>query len=199
MSEATEVGVKFRKTSGLVASKAEGSEPGIIKSEPGGAICFFPCQTATLNYDEGTEVKLFAKAPNHRHFVGFTGGTGQAEACNGETSCTYTTDGTDSTVEALFAEDEQATLSVDKEGGGQARIKIQPSNVVCVYTCSATSADFYTEPEAEVATVEWKLKAGTSSIDWGTGAGTCTGSSEEVEGECTVTMDEAQALVATLE
>ena len=76
MSEAKEVGVKFRKTSSLTASKAAGSQPGIIKSEPSGAICFFPCDTTTLSYDEGTEVTLFAKAPNHRHFVEFTGGTG---------------------------------------------------------------------------------------------------------------------------
>jgi len=199
MDEAKEVGVKFRKTSSLTASKAAGSEPGIIKSDPGGAICFFPCDTTTLSYDEGTEVTLFAKAPNHRHFVEFTGGTGQAEACNGETSCVYTTDGSDSSIEALFAEDEKATLSVDKEGGGQARIKIQPANVVCVYTCASTTADFYTEPEAEVATVEWKLKPGTSSIEWTSGADGCTGSSEETEGECTVTMDEAKELVADLE
>jgi len=199
MNEATEVGVKFKKTSALTVSKAEGSEPGIIKSDPGGAICFFPCDTATIAFDEGKEVTVFTKAPNHRHFVEFTGGTGQTEACNGETSCAFTANGTDSSIEALFAEDEQATLSVNKAGGGQAKITIQPANVVCVNTCSATTAEFYAEPEAEEATVEWDLAKGTSSIEWTTGAGTCTGSSEADKGECTVTMDEAHELVAALE
>jgi hypothetical protein len=199
MNEAKEVRAVFFDTSALTVSKAEGSEPGIIKSAPGGAICYFSCQTATLSYDAGTEVTVFYNAPKYRHFKEFTGGTGQAEACNGETECTFTADGSDSSIEAVFERDEQATLSIDKEGGGQARITIQPNNVVCVNTCSATTADFYTEPSPEEATVEWELGAGTSSIEWASGAGTCTGESTEATGECTVTMDEAHELVAKLE
>jgi streptogramin lyase len=201
MSEAKEVGVKFRKTWSLTVSKVEGSEPAIVKSDPGGKICYFSCSTVSLSYDEGTEVTVFYRAPEHRRFVEFTGGVGQAEveACNGQTTCTYTADESDSSIEVLFEEDEKTTLSLQKEGGGQARIKIQPAHVLCIYTCLSTTADFYTEPEAEEATVEWTLKRGTGSIEWSSGAGGCTGSSSSFEGSCKVTMSEAHELVAKLE
>jgi hypothetical protein len=199
MSEAKEVRAIFLKTSTLTVSKAEGSELGIVKSNPGGAICYFACSSAAIAYDQGSEVTVFTNAPKFRHFVEFTGGTGQAEACNGETSCSFTADGTDSSIEALFVEDEKATLSVDKEGGGQAKLTIGPASVVCVNSCAATTADFYTEPTPEEATLEWDLGNGTSSIDFGAGVDGCTGKSEADTGECTVTMDEAHALTATLE
>jgi len=202
MDEARDVKAFFIETRGLTIAKAEGSHPGIVKVLPTGNICVVRCDSATYNYLEGQELTLKGVVPSKLdHFAGFSGGTGDAEACNGQTECTITIGAGDSSIEALFEGNEEVALSLQKQGGGQATITANGNypGLRCLNTCSSASGTFYSEPSAEVATVSWTLNAGTSSIEWTTAAGTCTGSSEEVEGSCEVTMDEAHELVAKLE
>jgi len=198
MDEAKEVRALFIKTWDVTVAKAAGSEPGVIKTLPTGVACPFACASASFSFVDGEYARLVGYEPSKRlHFGGFVGGTGPAEACDGETApCLFKVEGGDSTIEALFEENEQATLSIEKEGGGMAGIS---GGLYCPNTCSEAAADFYTEPEPEEVTLSWKLKGVTSSIEWTSGAGTCTGKSEAAEGSCEVTMDEAHELVAKLE
>jgi hypothetical protein len=200
MDEAKEVRANFIKVWDLTVSKAAGSELGIVKALPPGNVCVFRCQSSTYNYADEAEVTLKTAEPSKvLHFTEFTGGTGSAAACDGETECTITIE-EDSSIEALFDRNAEATLSVEKTGGGTATITTNPSSgIKCLNTCSQASGDFYSEPTPEEVTVNWNLSNGTSSIEWTSGAGTCTGSSEAAEGSCEVTMDEAHELVAKLE
>jgi hypothetical protein len=200
MDEAKEVRANFIKVWDLTVSKAAGSELGIVKALPPGNVCVFRCQSSTYNYADEAEVTLKTAEPSKvLHFTEFTGGTGSAAACDGETECTITIE-EDSSIEALFDRNAEATLSVEKTGGGTATITTNPSSgIKCLNTCSQASGAFYSEPTPEEVTVNWNLSNGTSSIEWTSGAGTCTGSSEADEGSCEVTMDEAHELVAKLE
>ena len=199
MDEAKDVGVLFLRQYEVNISKSAGSEPGLVLlyPAPNGVGCDYNCTDATYNYPEGEAVTLAAyEYPgNHLHLKEFTGGTGDAAVCNGETECSFSVTGENSGVEAVFVKDAQNTLSIEKQGGGLAFIKSY-NGIYCSDYCSGSSADYYAGEEVEVS---WKLAAGTSSIDWGTGAGTCTGSSEEAEGSCSVTMSAAKELTATLE
>ena len=199
MDEAKDVGVLFLRQYEVNVSKSAGSEPGLVLvyPAPNGVGCDYLCTDATYNYPEGEAVTLAAyEYPgNHLHLKEFTGGTGDAAVCNGETECSFSVTGENSGVEAVFVKDAQNTLSIDKEGGGLAFIKSN-NGIYCSDYCSGSSADYYSGEEVEVS---WTLGAGTDSIEWSTGAGTCTGSSEETEGSCTVTMSAAKELVAKLE
>ena len=199
MSAAKEVKVNFKKSWQLTASKATGSQPGIVKVLPTGVTCPYKCQSSSYEFLDGQEVTVDRYEPNGQlHFTEFTGGTGSAAACNGATTpCSFTLEA-DSSIEALFEANAQATLSLQKEGGGQAKITSSPAGIYCFNTCSQASSEFYSEPSAEEVTLSWTLGNGTSSLEWSTGAGTCTGSSSS-NGSCKVTMSEAHELVATLE
>jgi hypothetical protein len=191
-----EVGAKFVKTWNLTASKASGSGPGIVKTKPGGIVCLYACNSATAAFDEGKPLEVLASPAKHFHFVEFKGGSGQAVACNGSTSCAYTPAGEDSSVEALFAEDAKNALSLAKTGGGQGFVKTKPAGILCGYNCSAAEAEFFA---SETAIVSVKLNKGTSSVEWTTGAGTCTGKVETLESTCEVPMSSAASLVAKFE
>ena len=199
MDEAKDVGVLFLRQYEVNISKSAGSEPGLVLlyPAPNGVGCDYNCTDATYNYPEGEAVTLAAyEYPgNHLHLKEFTGGTGDAAVCNGETECSFSVTGENSGVEAVFVKDAQNTLSIEKQGGGLAFIKSY-NGIYCSDYCSGSSADYYSGEEVEVS---WTLAAGTKSIEWSTGAGTCTGSSEETEGSCSVTMSAAKELVATLE
>ena len=199
MSAAKEVKVNFKKSWQLTASKAGGSEPGIIKVLPTGVTCPYKCQSSSYEFLDGQEVTVDRYEPNGQlHFTEFTGGTGSATACNGATTpCSFTLEA-DSSIEALFEANAQATLSLTKEGGGQAKITSSPAGIYCFNTCGQASSEFYSEPSAEEVTLSWTLGAGTSSLEWSTGAGTCTGV-KTANGSCKVTMSAAKELVATLE
>ena len=104
--------------------------------------------------------------------------------------------GDDHEVSALFQEDPKLSLSLTKQGGGQALIKSKPAGILCGFTCFSAGAAFY---EGEAITLSWKLNKGTTRLTWSKGAGTCTGTSEALEGSCTVSMSAAVGLAATLE
>jgi hypothetical protein len=194
MSEAKEVGVKFRKAWNLGLSKT-GDGVGTIKNTSNGLTCPTSCTETNLFLFEGQEITVFANAPGKNQFVEFSGGTGPAAACDGQVECTYTVEA-DASTEAVINKYAKATLSLSKEGGGETRIT---GAMFCNNSCTAISGEFYTGPTPEEVTIGWDLKNGTNSIEWTSGAGTCTGSSSEDTGSCTVTMDEAHALVAKLE
>ncbi len=187
MSEAKEVGVKFTKTYELTAAKAGGL--GKLGTSPGGIVCLPNCTSSTAAFKEGATVTV-TQAPS-KHFT-FTGWSGD---CTGSGACTVSMSA-DKEVEALFTEDAKFSLSVDKEGGGQASIKSKGVGLLCGYTCYAAAADFYS---GEVVAISWKLNKGTTSIEWSSGSGTCTGKSTSLEGSCTVTMSSAKSLVAKFE
>ena len=199
MSEAKEVGVQFLADHAVSVSKSAGSEPGLVLlyPAPNGVGCDYLCSQASYRFAQGESVTLAAyEYPgNHLHLKEFTGGTGAASVCNGETECSFEVGSEDTAVEATFVKDAQNTLTIDKAGGGLAFLK-SANGVYCSDYCSGSSADYYSGEEVEVT---WKLAAGTSSIEWTTGAGTCTGSSSEEEGSCSVTMSAAKELVAKLE
>ena len=199
MSAAKEVRVNFKKSWQLTASKAGGSEPGIIKVLPTGVTCPYKCLSSSYEFLDGQEVTVDRYEPNGQlHFTEFTGGTGSAATCNGATTpCSFTLEA-DSSIEALFEANAQATLSLVKEGGGQAKITSAPAGIYCFNTCDQASSQFYSEPSAEEVTLSWTLGKGTSSLEWSTGAGTCTGL-KTANGSCKVTMSAAKELVATLE
>ena len=199
MSAAKEVKVNFKKSWQLTASKAGGSQPGIIKVLPTGVTCPYKCLSSSYEFLDGQEVTVDRYEPNGQlHFTEFTGGTGSAATCNGATTpCSFTLEA-DSSIEALFEANAQATLSLQKEGGGQAKITSAPAGIYCFNTCDQASSQFYSEPSAEEVTLSWTLGAGTTSLEWSTGAGTCTGV-KTANGSCKVTMSAAKELVATLE
>jgi hypothetical protein len=194
MDEAHEVGVKFRKAWNLDLSKT-GDGVGTIKNTSNGLTCATTCSEANQFLFEGQEITVYANAPGKNQFVEFTGGTGPAAACDGELECTYTVEA-DASTEAVINKYAQATLSLEKAGGGEAKIT---GGLFCNNSCTSISGDFYTGPTPEEVTLNWDLKNGTSSIDFGSGAGSCSGEFAEDTGSCTVTMDEAHELVATLE
>ncbi len=195
MSEAKEVSVKFKRVYALTIVKA-GSGLGSIYNNKNGLTCTLRCQTVTIPFPEGVSFTLTGEAPNKEfYFKEFTGGTGSASACSG-TECTMTLSEA-STVEAVFEDRPTETLSIDKEGGGTAKIW---GLLWCSENCTSTSGDFFSgEPSAKEVVVNWELAPGTSSIEWTSGAGTCTGTKTAVSGSCKVTMNEAHALVAKLE
>ncbi len=187
MSAAKSVGAKFVKTYELSAAKAGGL--GKLGTSPGGIVCLPNCTSSTAAFKEGATVTV-TQAPS-KHFT-FTGWSGD---CTGSGACTVSMSA-DKEVEALFTEDAKFSLSVDKEGGGQASIKSKGVGLLCGYTCYAAAADFYS---GEVVAISWKLNKGTTSIEWSSGSGTCTGKSTSLEGSCTVTMSSAKSLVAKFE
>ena len=196
MSEAKEVKANFVKTWKLTVSKTAGSLPGLVAMNPPGDACLYNCQSVTYAYKTGASVTLTGNDFGEKRLLEFTGGTGAAAVCDGETECTVTIGEADSSIEAKFGFKAKAKLSLEKAGGGTASIRAT-SGFKCRATCGSASAEYFAGPTEEV-TVTWELEPGTSSIDWGTGAGTCTGSHTS-NGNCKVTMTAAKELVATLE
>ena len=188
MNEAKQVQAVFITAHLLIVAKAEGSGPGKVSSY-GGLTCLYACTQTSALIKEGTAVTVQEAPAKHFHFAGWSG------ACSGKGACELTM-GEDHKVIADFEEDPKFSLSLSKEGGGQALIKTKPAGVLCGYTCTAAAASFY---EGETIEVSWKLNKGTTKLTWAKGAGTCTGSSEALEGACTVTMDAAKDLTATLQ
>lgn len=82
MSEASEVGVKFKQVYNLTVSKAEGSLSGIVSISSPGAACLYNCTSATHSYLAGTEVTLYATDYGAKGLAEYTGGPGAVEACN---------------------------------------------------------------------------------------------------------------------
>ncbi len=202
MSEAKEVGVKFKRVYALTIVKA-GSGLGSVYNNKNGLTCTLRCQTVTIPFPEGVSFTLTGEAPNKEfYFKEFTGGTGSASACSG-IECTMTLSEA-STVEAVFEDRPTETLSIDKEGGGTAKIW---GLLWCSENCTSTSGDFFSgEPSAKEVVVNWELAPGTSSIAWSgaSGTDTCTGTFERTEanegkGNCTVTTNANKSLTATLE
>ena len=196
MSEAKEVGVKFKKTFNLSVAKT-GSGLGVIDNTSNGVTCTNRCTATTIPFPQGATTTLYTVVPNKEfYFKEFTGGTGSATVCDGTTECTLTV-GEDSSVEAKFDRRPEATLTITKEGGGQAKIS---GPIFCNESCSTSSGSFFSgQPTAKEVPVYWDLYEGTSSIEWTSGAGTCTGKHENDTGSCKVTMSEAHELVAKLE
>ena len=121
MSEAKEVGVKFKKTFNLSVAKT-GSGLGVVDNTSNGVTCTNRCTTTTIPFPQGATTTLYTVVPNKEfYFKEFTGGTGSATVCDGTTECTLTV-GEDSSVEAKFDRRPEATLTITKEGGGQAKI-----------------------------------------------------------------------------
>jgi len=196
MSEATEVRAKFKKTYNLTIDKG-GSQRGVVLNSKNGVTCAVRCSTSTISLFEGAEVTIYTATPfGNTYMKEFTAGTGSTASCDGTAECTFTLE-EDSSAEALFEERPKATLSIEKEGGGEA--KLEGNGTFCNNSCESQQVEYFSAPTAQEAVIAWELNAGTSSIEWTTGAGTCTGSSEETKGQCKVTMDEAHELVAKLE
>jgi len=196
MSEATEVRAKFKKTYDLTIDKG-GSQRGVVLNSKNGVTCAVRCSTSTISLFEGAEVTIYTATPfGNTYMKEFTAGTGSTASCDGTAECTFTLE-EDSSAEALFEERPKATLSIEKEGGGEA--KLEGNGTFCNNSCESQQVEYFSAPTAQEAVIAWELNAGTSSIEWTTGAGTCTGSSEATKGQCKVTMDEAHSLVAKLE
>ena len=202
MSEAKEVGVKFKRVYDLTIVKA-GSGLGSVYNNKNGLTCTLRCSSVTIPFPEGVSFTLSGQAPNAEfYFKEFTGGTGSAAACSG-TECTMTLSEA-STVEAVFEDRPTANLSIDKAGGGTAKIW---GLLWCSENCTSTSGDFFSgQPSATEVTVHWDLADGTDSIAWSgaSGSDTCTGTftrteANEGKGSCKVTTDAAKELTATLE
>jgi len=188
MSKAKEVTAVFLTAHALTVSKADGSGPGKLTAY-GAITCPYACTDASALLREGASVTVSQTPARHFHFAGWEGdcsGTGACELSMGE----------DHEVSALFQEDPKLSLSLTKQGGGQALIKSKPAGILCGFTCFSAGASFY---EGEAITLSWKLNKGTTRLTWSKGAGTCTGSSEALEGSCTVSMSAAVGLAATLE
>jgi hypothetical protein len=196
MDEAKEVKAFFIDTYDLTISRAEGSEYGEIKAIGKGSLCPYRCSTSTTSFTAGEEITLATTTYGEKHFAEFTNGTGDAEACDGLTECTFTVTETDSSVEGLFVQNDKATLSMSKEGGGEAKVRAFPGAFECLRICSSAAGEVF--PGTEI-TVTWELAEGTDSIAFSGEAGDCPASSEEVEGECHIEMDEDHSFVATLE
>ena len=192
-AELKTVGAKFVKAWNLEGTKSIPN--GILSTSPGGINCGYGCNSSSALYKE-VPVTVKTKPAKHFHFVKFQGGTGSATSCNGSEAetCVFTIT-EDSAIEEVYAEDEKNTLTLSKEGGGQALIKTKPPAINCGYTCSAAKGEFYFN---ETAIVSVKLNKGTTSIDWGAGAGTCTGKVETLESTCEVPMSASKSLVAKL-
>ena len=202
MSEAKEVGVKFKRVYDLTIVKA-GSGLGSVYNNKNGLTCTLRCSSVTIPFPEGVSFTLSGQAPNAEfYFKEFTGGTGSAAACSG-TECTMTLSEA-STVEAVFEDRPTANLSIDKAGGGTAKIW---GLLWCSENCTSTSGDFFSgQPSATEVTVHWDLADGTDSIAWSgaSGSDTCTGTftrteANEGKGSCKVTTNANKSLTATLE
>ena len=202
MSEAKEVGVKFKRVYDLTIVKA-GSGLGSVYNNKNGLTCTLRCSSVTIPFPEGVSFTLSGQAPNAEfYFKEFTGGTGSAAACSG-TECTMTLSEA-STVEAVFEDRPTANLSIDKQGGGTAKIW---GLLWCSENCTSTSGDFFSgQPSATEVTVHWDLADGTDSIAWSgaSGSDTCTGTfnrteANEGKGSCKVTTNPNKSLTATLE
>ena len=202
MSEAKEVGVKFKRVYDLTIVKA-GSGLGSVYNNKNGLTCTLRCSSVTIPFPEGVSFTLSGQAPNAEfYFKEFTGGTGSAAACSG-TECTMTLSEA-STVEAVFEDRPTANLSIDKQGGGTAKIW---GLLWCSENCTSTSGDFFSgQPSATEVTVHWDLADGTDSIAWSgaSGSDTCTGTfnrteANEGKGSCKVTTNANKSLTATLE
>ena len=127
MSAAKEVKVNFKKSWQLTASKAGGSQPGIIKVLPTGVTCPYKCLSSSYEFLDGQEVTVDRYEPNGQlHFTEFTGGTGSAAACDGATTpCSFTLEA-DSSIEALFEANAQATLSLQRKAAGRPKSPAPP-------------------------------------------------------------------------
>jgi len=180
------VGAKFTPVKALNLTSSGG---GTVSTTPSGIACGPNCHSSSALYKEGS-LSVKQKPDKHFHFVEFTGGTGSATPCNGETgeSCTFSI-AANSALETVFAEDAKNTLSLSKEGGGQGFVKTKASGINCGYTCSSASAEFFFNESVEVTVT---LNKGTSSVTWTTSAGTCTGNALT----CSVPMSEAHSLKA---
>lgn len=188
MSKAKEVQALFLTAHTLTLTKAEGSGPGKLSSY-GGTVCLYACTEAAATIKEGTAIAVKATPAKHFHLSSWGGdcsGTGGCELAMGE----------DHEVSALFEADPKLSLSLAKEGGGQALIKTKPAGLLCGYLCPKASAAFY---EGEAITLTYILSKGTTKLSWQEGAGTCTGSTEAPEGTCTLSLNEATQLEAKLE
>jgi len=196
MSEATEVRAKFKKTYDLTIDKG-GSQRGVVLNSKNGVTCAVRCSTSTISLFEGAEVTIYTASPfGNTYMKEFTGGTGSTASCDGTAECTFTLE-EDSSAEALFEERPKATLSIEKEGGGEA--KLEGNGTFCNNSCESQQVEYFSAPTAQEAWVRWNLAEGTHSLEWTTGAGTCTGLHIGGTGICWVTMDEDHELVAKLE
>jgi hypothetical protein len=196
MSQAKTVGASFIPGYKLTASKA-GSGKGTISTSPSGISCGETCPSSAATYKEGA-LTVKEKPAKHFHFVEFKEGTNSATVCNGvkTETCAIASFAANSTLKAQFAEDTKRTLSYSVNGasGGQGSVKTKPAGIVCGYTCTAASAEFY-ENEGEVE-VTVTLNKGTTSVQWTTAAGTCTGKVEAPVVTCKVPMTANKSLIA---
>jgi hypothetical protein len=188
MSKAKEVGAVFVTAHDLTVAKAEGSGPGAIQVY-GGLTCPNGCVAASAAFMEGAAITVKQTPAKHFHFAGFSGD------CSGTGACELSM-GKDHEVIANFAEDTKFSISLTKDGGGQALIKTKPTNINCGFNCTTAQASFYT---GEVVVVSWKLNKGTTSLNWTTSAGTCKGETKALEGTCEVTVSKNTPLQAGLE
>jgi len=187
------VGAKFVKAPSLTLSKTSGSGPGILSTSPGGVNCGYTCLSGTAQYKEGS-LTIKSKPAKHFHLVEYKEGSGSAASCNGISTetCTIASFTSNGTLKAQFAEDAKHTLSYAAEGGGQGSLKTKAAGILCGYTCSAGSAEYFATETVEVTVA---LNKGTSQLTWTTSAGTCTAHALT----CTVPMSSDHSLVAKFE
>ncbi len=193
LSAAKTVGAKFVKAPSLTLSKTTGSGPGIVSTSPGGVNCGYTCLSGTAQYKEGS-LTIKTKPAKHFHLVEYKEGTGSAASCNGVSTetCTIASFNANGALKAQFAEDAKHTLSYAAEGGGQGSLKTKATGILCGYTCSAGSAEYFATETVEVSVA---LNKGTSQLTWTTSAGTCTAHALT----CTVPMSADHSLVAKFE
>ena len=181
MSKAKAVVAKFIPSYTIAVSK-EGPGLGKVQSSPGGLLCLNNCSATSAEFKAGASVALSAVAAKHFHLVKWTGD------CSGNGACSFPAIAASHTVGAEFAEDQQFSLTVNKEGGGNGTVKSSLAGISCGATCPTMSASYYTGVEVELTATPGK---GSALKEW---TGACTGS-----GACKVTMSEAKTVGAKFE
>lgn len=172
------VAATFVEVQTLSVAKAEGSGSGMLSSYYGIA-CSASCASTAVSFLYGAQVTLKQAPAKHSHFVEWLGD------CTGSGLCALTMD-KDHDVEALFAADSKHTLTLTKVGDGRGIIKSKPAGIVCLFTCTTSTASFY---QGEAVVLEAVANKGDTFEGWSGGG--CSGT-----GTCTTTLTEAKEVTA---
>ncbi len=151
----------------------EGTGAGTVFSEPSGIDCGKAC---SAEFEEGTEVALFAEPTPGSTFSGWSGA-----GCSGtEKACKVTMDAAKAVV-ATFDSIPQLKLTVTKVGSGSGTVFSEPEGIDCGKACSA-------DYEVDTAvTLQASPASGSNFTSW-QGCDFVNG------GECKVTMSAARAV-----
>jgi Divergent InlB B-repeat domain len=179
LNEARTVGVYFVATTSVAIEKA-GSGAGTAKA--GALGCDESCSGGSAAVQTGKTVKVTTKPAKGSEEGVISGGTGSAEACNGESHCEFPA-GADQTLTVTFAAKPMKTLTLDLTGPAAYKGKVKgkafakglvKSSFSCGAECS-TEESFFEGDNIELTA---SASTGYTFAGWtiaGGATGTCTG------------------------